>query len=47
MVLGVPIFKHFRVIQVLAFLNNPKDLDPSYKTDVDFGDCSIIKEIRS
>ena len=23
----------------LLFLNNPKDLDPSYKMDLDFGDC--------
>ena len=28
--LGVPILKHFRVIPVLPFLNNPKNLDPSY-----------------
>ena len=27
------------VIRVLPFLNNPKDLDPSYKTDLDFWDC--------
>ena len=24
---------------MLPFLNNPKDLDPSYKTDLDFWDC--------
>ena len=29
----------FAIIQVLSFLNNPKDLDPSYKTDLDFWDC--------
>ena len=23
-------------IQILTFLNNPTDLDPSYKTDLDF-----------
>ena len=23
----------------LSFLNNPKDLDPSYKMDLDFWDC--------
>ena len=23
----------------MLFLNNPKDLDPSYKMDLDFGDC--------
>ena len=27
------------IIRVLPFLNNPKDLDPSYKMDLDFGDC--------
>ena len=27
------------MIQVLPFLNNPNDLDPSYKMDLDFGDC--------
>ena len=30
---------NFAVIRVLPFLNNPKDLDPSYKTDLDFWDC--------
>ena len=24
---------------MVPFLNNPKDLDPSYKTDLDFLDC--------
>ena len=24
---------------ILPFLNNPKDQDPSYKMDLDFGDC--------
>ena len=27
---------NFAIIQVLSFLNNPKDLDPSYKMDLDF-----------
>ena len=27
---------NFAVIRVLPFLNNPKDLDPSYKMDLDF-----------
>ena len=27
------------MIQVLPFLNNAKDLDLSYKTDLDFWDC--------
>ena len=26
----------FAIIRVLPFLNNPKDLDPSYKTGLDF-----------
>ena len=26
-------------MQVLPFLNNPKDLDPSYKIDLDFFYC--------
>ena len=29
----------FAEIQVLPFLNNPKDLDTSYKMDLDFWDC--------
>ena len=33
------------MIQVLPFLNNPKDLDPSYKMDQDFCDCPISEEI--
>ena len=30
---------NFTVIWVLPFLNNPKDLDPSDKTDLDIWDC--------
>ena len=30
---------NFAIIQVLPFQNNPKDLDPSYKTDLDLWDC--------
>ena len=30
---------NFTIIQILPFLNNLKDLDPSYKTDLDFWDC--------
>ena len=26
-------------MQVLSFLNNPKDLDASYRMDLDFWDC--------
>ena len=29
---------NFAIIRVLSFLNNLKDLDPSYKTDLDFWD---------
>ena len=35
------------VIQVLPFLNNPKDLDPSYKMDLDFWDCFGRKKTLS
>ena len=31
--------RNMAVIQVLPFLNSPKDLDPSYKMDLDFGGC--------
>ena len=27
------------MIPILPFLNNPKDLDPSCKTDLDLSDC--------
>ena len=30
---------NFAIIRVLSFPNNPKDLDPFYKMDLDFGDC--------
>ena len=33
------------MIQVLPFQNNPKDLDPSYKIDLDFWDCFGGKKI--
>ena len=43
----------FAIIQVLPFLNNPKDLDPSYQKNLDFWDCFgrnklclITEEIR-
>ena len=32
--------------QVLPFQNNLKDLDPSYKTDLDLWDCFGRKKIR-
>ena len=28
------------------FLNHPKDLDPSYKMDLDFGDCLGRKNLH-
>ena len=34
-------------IPVLPFLNNPKDLDPSYKMDLDFWDCLRRKKLPS
>ena len=29
----------FAIKQILSFLTNPKDLDPSYKMDLDLWDC--------
>ena len=34
----------FAMILVLPFLNNPKDLDPSYKMDLDIMDCFVSKQ---
>ena len=34
---------NFAVIQILPFLNDPKDLDPSYKMDLDFWDYLEVK----
>ena len=36
---------NFAIVQVLPFLNNPKDLDPSYKMDLDFWDCFGRKKL--
>ena len=30
---------------ILPFINNPKDLDPSYKTDLDLWDCFGRKKL--
>ena len=30
---------NFAIIKVLPFLNKPKDLDPSYKMNLDIWDC--------
>ena len=37
---------NFATIQVLLFLYNPKDLDPSYQTDLDFWDCFGRNKLR-
>ena len=34
-----PVLRNLARIPVLSFLNITKDLDPSYKMDLDFGDC--------
>ena len=39
------VLRNCAIIQVLPFLNNPKDLDPSYKTDQDFWDCFGRKKL--
>ena len=36
----------FAIIPILPFLNDPKDLDPSYKTDLDLLDCFGRKKLR-
>ena len=35
---------NFAIIRVLPLLNNPKDLDPSCKMDLDFWDCFGMKK---
>ena len=37
----------FTQISPIPFLNNPKDLDPSYKTDLDLWDCFGRKKTLS
>ena len=37
--------RNFAIIQVLPFQNDAKDLDPSYKTDLDFWDCFGRKKL--
>ena len=37
--------RNLAIIQGLTFLNNPKDLDPSYKMDLDFWDCFGRKKL--
>ena len=38
---------NFAIIPILPFLNNPKDLDPSYKMDLDLWDCLGRKKTLS
>ena len=38
---------NFAIIPILSFLNNPKDLDPSFKTDLDLWDCFERKKTLS
>ena len=38
---------NFAITPILPFLNNPKDLDPSYKTDLDLWDCFGRKKTQS
>ena len=38
---------NFAINQVLPFRNNPKDLDPSYKRDLDFWNCFGSKKRNS
>ena len=37
---------NFAIIPMLPFLNNPKDLDPSYKTNLDLWDCFGRKKLH-
>ena len=34
-----------KYLRALSFLNNPKNLDPSYKMDLDFWDCLGRKKL--
>ena len=38
---------NFAIIPILPFLNNPKDLDLSYKMDLDLWDCFGRKKTLS
>ena len=35
---GLPYFLEYKM-ELFSFQNNPKDLDPSYKMDLDLWDC--------
>ena len=38
--------RNFAILPILPFLNNAKDLDPSFKMDLDLWDCFGRKIIR-
>ena len=40
------VLRNFAIIRVLSFINNPKDLDPSCKMDLDFWNCFGRKTLR-
>ena len=40
-------YNNFAIIPILPFPNNPKDLDPSYKMDLDLCDCFGRKKTLS
>ena len=40
------VLRNYAIIRVLPFQTNAKDLDPSYKTDLDFWDCIERKKLR-
>ena len=42
-----PVLQNYARIRFLPFLNNPKDLDPSYKMDLGFWDCFGGKKLLS
>ena len=42
--LTISVLRKFAMIQVLPFLNNPKDLNPANKMDLDFWDCFEMKK---
>ena len=40
------VLSNFAIIPDLPFLNNPKELDPSYKMDLDFWHCYGMKKLH-
>ena len=45
--ISISVLWNFAIRPNLPFLNNPKDLDPSYKTDLDLWDCFGRKKTPS